>query len=41
MSGGVIIGSAEKRNITGDDGRILSITAETGVYRIRLDAAGF
>jgi gluconolactonase len=25
----------------GDDGRTLSITAETGVYRIRLDAAGF
>jgi gluconolactonase len=25
----------------GDDGRTLSITAETGAYRIRLDAAGF
>jgi hypothetical protein len=25
----------------GDDGRTLYITAETDVYRIRLDAAGF
>ena len=24
----------------GDDGRTLSITAQTGVYRIRLDTAG-